>query len=76
MRALPRRGRGRSVSYALVPAFATLGCVLAFVLSGTSPASRAPHSTLSVSFAFTSPLIALVLAVLLVGSAALLTADE
>jgi hypothetical protein len=61
-------------SYVVVPAFALLACVLAFALCGRESASQLAHPGLSL--VALSPVIALSLALLLVASASLITADE
>jgi hypothetical protein len=72
-RALPQTRRARSVSYALVPAFATLGCVLAFAVSARGSVSHLVASAGSLTMV---PYIALALALALVGSASLVESDE
>ena len=74
VRALPRRRRASRVSYAIVPAFAVLSCVLALALSGHVLEIHAAHVALSRSTMWSFAAVAF--ALILVASATLLPADE
>jgi hypothetical protein len=72
--ALPRRRRSRLLAFRVVPAFAALGCVLAYALSGRPLSSQG--ASLSLSVVTTWSFFAAAVALLLVASATLLAADE
>jgi hypothetical protein len=69
--ALPRR---RALSYTVIPAFALLGCLLAYLLSNHTRGSE--HTALALSVVTTWSFAAGAMALLLVAWATLLTAEE
>ena len=71
MLALPRR---RALSYAVIPAFALLGCALAYLLSSDTLGSQ--HTALALSVVMTWSFAAGGVALILVACATLLTAEE
>ena len=74
-RALPRR-KSRRVSYLVVPGFATLGCVLAFVLSRRTLGGGTHGGHHAWAMLMTTSFVGMALAFLLVASTALLASDE